>query len=225
MSKIPRKIKKFNDKDRDSLYQIIESRRDVRDEFLPKPIPEGVLRRILEAAHKAPSVGLMQPWNFILIRQEKEKQAIKQLFDKANKEACLKFEGEKRELYSNLKLEGILKAPLNICITCDRNRRGDVVLGRTHQKNMDLYSTVCAVQNLWLAARAENIGVGWVSIFHEEEMKNALNIPPTIDIIAYLCLGYVDKLYEKPELEIKGWAKRFDLDELIFEGSWNTRHD
>jgi len=123
-----------------------------------------------------------------------------------------------------LKLEGILKAPLNICITCDRTRGGETVLGRTHQTDMDLYSTVCAVQNLWLAARAEGIGVGWVSIFHETAMKKLLSIPDHVSIIAYLCVGLVKELYDRPELEVKGWRKRLKLDDLIFEGSWDNKN-
>ena len=213
----------FSSNERDAVYRAIETRRDVRNEFLPDPIPEERLGRILAAAHAAPSVGLMQPWNFILIRSQEDRSAAHRLFVKANAEAKEQFKNEKKKLYSSLKLEGILKAPLNICITCDRTRGGDVVLGRTHQNDMDLYSTVCAVQNLWLAARAEGIGVGWVSIFHEEEMKNLLDIPAHVSIIAYLCLGLVDELYTKPELEVKGWGERLKLEDLIFEGRWDNK--
>lgn len=119
-----------------------------------------------------------------------------------------------------LKLEDILSAPLNICVTCDRTRGGKVVIGRTHQPEMDLYSTVCAVQNLWLAARAEGIGVGWVSIFHKDDLRAILRIPPHVEIVAYLCLGYVDHLFDQPELAARGWRQRLDLDGLIFEEEW-----
>lgn len=213
----------FSQNDRAAVYRAIETRRDVRDEFLPDPIPENILNRILAAAHAAPSVGLMQPWNFILLRTLNQRRAAHQLFQKANAEAEEKFTDGRKRLYSSLKLEGILKAPLNICITCDRTRGGDVVLGRTHQNDMDLYSTVCAVQNLWLAARAEGIGVGWVSIFHETEMKQLLAMPDHVSIIAYLCLGFIDELYTKPELEVKGWGKRLKLEDLIFEGQWDKK--
>jgi 5,6-dimethylbenzimidazole synthase len=130
------------------------------------------------------------------------------------------FSGERQSTYQSLKLEGIRKAPVNICVTCDRTRGGDVVLGRTHNKSMDLYSTVCAIQNLWLAARAEGVGMGWVSIFHDADLKRILAIPDRIEIVGYLCLGYVDQLYERPELEVKGWNQRALLEDLIFDGRW-----
>lgn len=213
----------FGRDERAAVYRAIETRRDVRDEFLPDPVPEETLRRILGAAHAAPSVGLMQPWNFILLRSFAQRREIHALFEKANAEAVGHFSGERRKLYSALKLEGILKAPLNVCVTCDRTRGGDAVLGRTHQRDMDLYSTVCAVQNLWLAARAEGLGVGWVSIFHEEEMKTLLDIPDHVSIVAYLCVGLVDALYDRPELEVKGWGNRLKLEDLVFEGRWNAK--
>ena len=130
------------------------------------------------------------------------------------------FEGDRRAQYQRLKLEGIRKAPLSICITCDTQRGGPVVLGRTHNPATDVYSTVCAVQNLWLAARAEGVGVGWVSIFHEDAIKSILNIPAHVKIVAWLCVGYVDELYDMPELAVKGWRDRLPLDELVFEEGW-----
>ena len=130
------------------------------------------------------------------------------------------FPAERRSKYRSLKLEGIRKAPLNICVTCDRARGGSVVLGRTHNQSMDLYSSVCAVQNLWLAARAEGIGMGWVSIFRDADLKSILGIPDRIEIVAYHCHGYVDELYERPELEVKGWNRRLPLEEMIFEDRW-----
>jgi 5,6-dimethylbenzimidazole synthase len=207
--------------ERDAVYKAIFTRRDVRDQFLPEPVPDDVTRRLLEAAHSAPSVGLMQPWNFITIRDPAVRERIATAFAEANEEAAAMFPPERRSKYRSLKLEGIRKAPLNICVTCDRNRGGgEVVLGRTHNQSMDLYSTVCAVQNLWLAARAEGIGMGWVSIFRDADLKSILGIPDRIEIVAYLCLGYVDELYERPELEVKGWNKRLPLDEMIFEERW-----
>jgi 5,6-dimethylbenzimidazole synthase len=211
----------FSDAERDAVYRVMRERRDVRGEFLPDAVPDDVLRRILEAAHAAPSVGLSQPWNFILIRDPGVRASVHDAFARANAEAADMFAGEKGEQYRRLKLQGILEAPLNICITCDRSRGGPVVLGRTHQNDTDLYSTVCAVQNLWLAARAEGVGVGWVSIFREEDVKDILGIPPEIRIVAYLCLGYVKTLYTRPELEARGWRERTPLDELIFADRWS----
>lgn len=210
----------FSQTERDAVYRAIFTRRDVRDQFLPTPVSEPVLLRLLEAAHHAPSVGFMQPWNFLVIRKQERREEIWQAFARANDEAADMFAGEKQGLYRSLKLEGIRKAPVNICITCDRSRGGEVVLGRTHNKDMDLYSTVCAVQNLWLAARAEGIGVGWVSIFHEAELKDILRIPEHVAIVAYLCVGYVDRLYDEPELQAKGWRKRLNLSDLIFKEQW-----
>ncbi len=130
------------------------------------------------------------------------------------------FEGERRALYSRLKLQGICDAPLNLCITCDRDRGGHVVLGRTHDHDTDLYSTVCAVQNLWLAARAEGVGVGWVSIFHETDLRRILALPDHVVPVAYLCLGYVRELYDAPELESHGWARKFALNNMVFTDRW-----
>jgi len=210
----------FSEDERSAVYRAIETRRDVRD-----PLPEDLVRRLLQAAHSAPSVGFMQPWNFILIRQPETRQRVWQAFHQANEEACAMFEGDRRAQYQRLKLEGIRKAPLSICITCDTKRGGPVVLGRTHNPATDVYSTVCAVQNLWLAARAEGVGVGWVSIFHEEAIKTILGIPEHVKIVAWLCVGYVDELYDMPELALKGWRERLPLDKLVFEEGWQDCED
>ncbi|MGE6785227.1 5,6-dimethylbenzimidazole synthase [Ensifer adhaerens] len=210
----------FSQDEREAVYRAIETRRDVRDEFLPEPLPDDLIRRLLTAAHSAPSVGFMQPWNFVLVRAEETRERVWQAFRRANDEAALMFEAERQARYRTLKLEGIRKAPLSICVTCDRTRGGAVVLGRTHNPQMDVYSTVCAVQNLWLAARAEGVGVGWVSIFHEAEIKAILGIPDHIEIVAWLCLGYVDRLYQQPELAVKGWRQRLPLEELVFSEGW-----
>ncbi len=215
----------FSETARDAVYQAIFSRRDVRSQFLPKPIPDEVLGRLLMAAHHAPSVGCMHPWNFLLVRSDETKSRVQALFRKANEEARDQFTAGRKDLYSRLKLEGITDAPINLCITCDRERTGQTVLGRTHMKEMDLYSTVCAVQNLWLAARAEGIGVGWVSIFHQHELKEALGIPENIVPIAYLCLGYVSEFLDRPELEKAGWLSRLPLETLVFHDTWGQTGD
>ena len=135
------------------------------------------------------------------------------------------FEGEKQRTYRQLKLEGIVEAPVGICVTCDRSRSGPVVIGRTHQAEMDLYSAVCAVQNLWLAARAENIGMGWVSILRHDDLREALGIPPSIQPIAYVCIGYVTHFFEKPELEAAGWLPRIPLADVVWIDRWQTRDE
>ena len=210
----------FEPAEREAVYRAIETRRDVRDQFLPDPLPDDLVGRLLGAAHSAPSVGFMQPWNFILIRDPAVREAAWAAFSRANAEAEAMFPEEKRDQYKGLKLEGIRKAPLSICVTCDPDRAGPVVLGRTHNPRMDVYSTVCAVQNLWLAARAEGVGVGWVSIFRDEDVRALLGIPERIEIVAWLCLGYVDRLYREPELAIKGWRQRLPLEDLVFRDRW-----
>lgn len=206
--------------ERDAVYKTIYNRRDTRGEFTNEEVSDEVINRLLDAAHHAPSVGFMQPWDFIVIKDQKIKQKIKDGFETAHKEAADMFEGEKRETYKTLKLEGILEAPIGICITCDRKRTGDTVIGRTANLEMDLYSAVCAVQTMWLAARAENLGVGWVSIIHHEVVQDALNIPDDVVPIAYLCIGHVTHFHEKPELEEAGWLPRMPLENLVHYDTW-----
>ncbi|PCH76762.1 MAG: 5,6-dimethylbenzimidazole synthase [Flavobacteriaceae bacterium] len=213
---------KITIEERDAVYKTIFNRRDVRGEFLPKPIPEDVLQRILKAAHHAPSVGFMQPWDFIVVKDPAVKQQVKDGFDVAHAEAAAMFEGDRKSTYKRLKLEGILESPVGICITCDQERTGPVVIGRTENKEMDLYSAVCAVQNLWLAARAENLGVGWVSIINHQTLRDALGIPENITPIAYLCVGYVSEFHEKPELEKAGWLPRLELEAVVHYDQWDT---
>lgn len=213
----------FSEAEKAAFYEVLYSRRDVRGEFKPDPVPEELLLRILMAAHHAPSVGFMQPWNFILIDKPEIKSQVKALFSKAHDEAAKMFPPEKQDFYRGLKLEGIEEAPLNICVTCDRNRAGPVVIGRTHIPVMDVYSSVCAVENLWLAARAEGLGVGWVSIFDNQKLAEVLALPEGVLPVAYLCLGYVRHFHSKPELEAAGWRPRLPLDELIFKNGWGRR--
>lgn len=209
--------------ERQGLYRAIVTRRDVRSQFIPTPIAEDALARLLVAAHWAPSVGFMQPWSFILVQDLDLRQQVKDAFETANAEAALMFEAEKREQYRALKLEGILDAPLNLCITCDKDRAGPVVLGRTHIPTMDVYSTVCAVENLWLAARAEGLGVGWVSIMDESRLKTLLNLPERVVPVAYLCIGYVDHFMDSPELATKGWRQRLPIENLVSLNSYTPQ--
>ena len=135
-------------------------------------------------------------------------------------EEAARFDDDRQAAYRKLKLEGITKAPLNIAVTCDRARGGPVVLGRTHNRDMDLFSTVCAVQNLWLAARAEGIGLGWVSIFRPEDLCALLGLPDHVEVVAYLCLGKVSEIFASPELAARGWRQKLPLDDLIMEERW-----
>ncbi len=213
----------FSDEERAGVYRAIFERRDVRQNFLPDPIPEDVLMRLLQAAHHAGSVGFMQPWDFIVIRNPSTKRTIKRLFDKTNEEAAARYRGSRAQLYRRLKLEGIEEAPVGLCITCTRQRGGRHVLGRSTVRETDLYSTCCAIQNLWLAARAEGIGMGWVSILKFGELKRVLGIPPSIKVMGYLCLGYVSEFAGRPDLENAGWRKRIPLTDLVHEERWGSR--
>jgi len=212
----------FSKVKKEGLYDAIYKRRDVR-EFLPDPVPKDVLARVLNAAHHAGSVGFMQPWNFLIIQDKKIREEVYQNFLSANKQAAERFSGEKRALYDSLKLQGILECPINICVTCDSSRLGPYVLGRDTIPETDVFSTCCAIQNLWLAARAEGLGVGWVSILDVNQLKEELKIPKHIVPVAYLCLGYPEKFLDRPMLEKTGWAKRIPVDELIFYDFWGNQ--
>jgi 5,6-dimethylbenzimidazole synthase len=212
----------FTEAEKAGLYRAIFERRDMR-RFRPEPIADDVLSRILKAAHHAPSVGFMQPWDFILIRDAAIRKQIHEAFLTANDEAAQLFQGDRQKLYAALKLEGILETLLNICVTCDRGRFGPVVLGRTCQPDMDLFSTVCAVQNLWLAARAEGIGVGWVSIIHADRLSAILHLPEGVVPVAYLCLGHVDGFPAEPELQTAGWLPRLPLEQVLRLETWNGK--
>ena len=215
----------FSDAERESVYRAIYTRRDVRGQFLADAIDPDVLRRLLLAAHHAPSVGFMQPWNFVVITSPDVKSRVRTAFTRANAEASKLFDDTRQSLYSALKLEGISDAPVNLCVTCDRERGGPVVLGRSHNRDTDLYSTACAVQNLALAARAEGIGVGWVSIFNDCDLRNILGLPVHVVPVAYLCLGHVRELYSSPELEARGWRNRLNLEDIVFANRWGSKYD
>jgi 5,6-dimethylbenzimidazole synthase len=215
----------FTDEERAGLYRAIFERRDVRSQFLPDPIPRPVLARLLNAAHHAPSVGFMQPWDFILIDSLDVRQQVLASYHEENAKAANNYSGERQETYRSLKLQGIIESPMNLCITCDRGRGGSHVLGRSSIVEMDLFSTCLAVQNLWLAARAEGIGVGWVSIVDQTTLAGILNLPDNVYPLAYLCLGYVSEFLDQPELQAKGWRSRLPLTELMHGNRWGQPVD
>jgi 5,6-dimethylbenzimidazole synthase len=216
-------MSKFSEEERRGVYRAIYERRDVRSQFLPDPVPDAVLHRILDAAHHAPSVGFMQPWDFIVIRDRSIRQTIHENFEQANRRASEAYQGEQRKVYDNLKLAGILDAPVNLCVTCDPARPKGSGLGRQPDSSVHLYSAVCAVQNLWLAARAESLGVGWVSILDLEELKTTLGIPPALTLVAYLCIGYVSEFRPQPDLEEKGWETRSTLASVTHFDRWGVQ--
>ena len=219
---------RFSRLERDAVYRVMFERRDVRRNFLPTPIADEVMVRLLTAAHHAGSVGFMQPWDFVVIRDHATKGAVKELFLQANAETATRYRGARAALYRSLKLEGIQEAPINIAVTCSRRRGGPHVLGRSTVRDTDLYSTCCAIQNLWLAARAEGIGVGWVSILDHGALKRVLGVPKPVKVLAYLCLGYVSAFAVQPDLERAGWRERIPVDHLIHYESWGkikARHE
>ncbi len=204
---------------REGVYQAIYQRRDVR-RFRPDPVPPDVLARVLDAAHHAPSVGFMQPWTFLIISDRKTRERVQDLFERERVAAAQFFDEPQRSQYLSFKLAGILDAPLNLCITSDPMRAGTAVLGRNSIPETDIYSTCCAIENLWLAARAEGLGVGWVSILKLPQLRDILGIPPHIVPVAYLCLGYPERFEVQPELEKAGWRHRLPLASVLAYERW-----
>ncbi len=215
----------FTEAERSAVYKAIALRRDIRRQFQPRPIPPAVLARLLSAAHQAGSVGFMQPWDFVVIRDREIRRQVLESFLLERDRAALLYEGARRDLFLSLKLEGIMESAVNLCVTCDRSRGGPHVLGRNTILDTDLYSTCCAIQNLWLAARAEGIGVGWVSILSPEALSALLGLPDSVVPVAYLCVGYVDAFPEEPELQRVGWRRRLPLAELVHLDRWGRRAD
>jgi 5,6-dimethylbenzimidazole synthase len=208
----------FPEPERAVVYRAIFSRRDIR-RFAPDPVADEVLWRLLEAAHHGPSVGFMQPWNFIVVRDYAVKSQVKALFDRERQAAACFYDEPQRSKYLSLKLEGIMEAPVNLCVTCDPTR-GGVVLGRNSQPETDVYSTCCAIENLWLAARAEGVGVGWVSILKLAQLRAILAIPPHVLPVAYLCIGYPEAFPDEPMLQTEHWRDRLPLEQLVFADRW-----
>lgn len=215
----------FDQHERQAVYRAISERRDVRRGFLPEPLPDALLYRLLQAAHDAPSVGLMQPWRFIVVRAPEVRQQVHRIFLDANRQAHAEYKDERQQSYAGMKLEGILEAPQNLCIVCDSQSNQGHQLGRRTMPETALYSVVCAIQNLWLAARAEGVGVGWVSILDTDLLRGALSIPQHITPVAYLCLGYVESFAAQPDLERSGWEKRTPLESVLsfdrYSASWS----
>ena len=178
------------------------------------------MSRILNAAHHAPSVGFSQPWNFILIKDITTKKKIKDSFEEEKNRSSKLVEEPKRTKYLSFKLEGILESPINLCVTYDPSKFGPFVIGRSSIPEAGLYSVCCAIQNLWLAARTEGVGLGWVSILSNDTLKEVLELPEHVVPIAYLCLGYVDEFAQKPDLETAGWLPRLDLKDVVYFEKW-----
>ena len=214
------KNKRYSDNDIEAIYRVIEQRRDMRH-FTNEPVDENLLERLLKAAHFAPSVGFMQPWRFIRISDQNIRQQIHELVEE-ERVATANAMGEREDEFMKLKVEGILDCGevLVVSLMEDRDKH---IFGRRTLPEMDLASVSCAIQNMWLAARAEGLGLGWVSIFDPEKLADLLNIPKSGKPVAILCIGHVEEFYNKPMLEKENWAKRKQLDTVVFENQWNNQ--
>lgn len=204
----------------EAIYRVIEERRDMRH-FLPDSIDPTLLQRLLCAAHLAPSVGYMQPWRFIRITDQNLREHIHQLVEQ-ERIATAEALGKRQEEFMRLKVEGILESG-ELLVVSLMEQREKHIFGRRTLPQMDLASAACAIQNLWLAARAEGIGLGWVSLFEPEALANLLEMPRGASPIAILCLGHVKEFYDRPMLEQEKWAQRLSLDDLIYENRWDKQ--
>jgi 5,6-dimethylbenzimidazole synthase len=207
-----------------TFYDVIRLRRDVRH-FQPNlEVSDAVLARILAAAHAAPSVGLSQPWGFVLVRSHAARERIRASFLRCREREAARFSPERRAAYLTHRLEGILESSLNVCVAVDLRPSAEPILGTTLQPETLRASACCAVQNLWLAARAEGIGVGWVSIVEPGVLRAELALPAGVEPVAYLCVGHPCAFRERPMLEESGWAKRRPLESVVHaDGTWHDR--
>ncbi|WP_243239763.1 5,6-dimethylbenzimidazole synthase [Sulfobacillus harzensis] len=211
----------FSPAEKDAVYKVIRARRDIRV-FLPDPVPDDILGRILDAGHRGPSVGFMQPWNFLVVRDQETRRRLQELVERERVIAGQHYPDSQRDYYLRLKVEGLMDAPITLCVTNDPTRGGPHVLGRNTIPETDLMSTACAIENMWLAARAEGVAVGWVSMYRKEDVREVLGIPDHVDPVALLTLGFTPHFPDIPVLERVGWRKRLDLTTLVYEERWGT---
>ncbi|WP_076593666.1 5,6-dimethylbenzimidazole synthase [Herminiimonas arsenitoxidans] len=211
---------KFSDEEIASVYKAIRERRDMRH-FLSTPLEEGQLERFIRAAHMAPSVGLMQPWRFIRITDSALRIAIQQHVEEERIATADALEQRSNE-FMRLKVEGILSCA-EVLVVGLIDHREKYIFGRRTMPKMDLASASCAIQNMWLAARAEGVGLGWVSLFNPETLRELCQMPSGSQPIAILCLGHVNEFYPAPMLELEAWDKRKAISDICFENSWNTQ--
>lgn len=205
------------------LYEVLHRRRDVRAEFTGQPLPPGSLDRLLRAAHAAPSVGLTQPWDFVLVRDETTRRRFREHVERERAVFADELTGERAERFAEIKIEGILEATLSVVVTYDPARGAPAVLGRHAIADAGLYSVCLAIQNLWLAATAEGLGVGWVSFYREEFLSELLDIPASVRPVAWLCLGPVSHLEGTPDLERHGWRRRRPVEQAVHHDRWGRR--
>lgn len=221
---LPEAIGEFADADKHAVYDVIRLRRDVRHFRVGAEVAPETLRRILDAAHSAPSVGLSQPWGFVLVRDAAIRGRIRESFLRARSIEAERYSPGRRSAYLAHRLEGILEAALNVCVAVDLRDREEPVLGTTLQPETLRASACCAVQNLWLAARAEGVGVGWVSIVETNVLRDELQLPRGVEPVAYLCVGYPVAFRNRPMLEETTWGARRTLDHALHaDGVWRDR--
>ncbi|MFG2995717.1 nicotinate-nucleotide--dimethylbenzimidazole phosphoribosyltransferase [Streptomyces sp. NPDC048340] len=213
----------YDDAEREAVLRVMRERRDIRKGFRTDPIPHEVLLRVLEAAHTAPSVGHSQPWDFVVIRSAETRRTMHELAQRQREAYANSLPKARAKQFKELKIEAILDTPVNIVVTADPTRGGRHTLGRHTQPQMAPYSSALAVENLWLAARAEGLGVGWVSFFDEREMVRELGLPEHLEVVAYLCVGYVDEFPDEPELAQAGWSQRRPLSWVVHEETYGRR--
>ena len=209
---------RLDDAARDALATVIDGRRDVR-RFRPDPVDDALLERVLEAAHRAPSVGLSQPWRFVVVRAAETRARVRALAERERARQAPRF-GARARAFLDQKVEGVLEAPVGLCVCCVAPPEGTEVLGRSTIPATDVYSTACAIQNLWLTARAEGLGVGWVSFYRPDELRAVLGIPDAVEPVAWLCVGWPDERPLRPGLERAGWARRRPLADVVHHERW-----
>jgi 5,6-dimethylbenzimidazole synthase len=201
----------------DAVYRVIRERRDMRH-FLPDAVAPELLERLLQAAHHGPSVGFMQPWRFIRIRSQALRQQIHALVEQ-ERIATARALDQREDEFMRLKVEGIRECG-EVLVATLMDQRETHIFGRRTLPQMDLASLSCALQNMWLAARAEGLGMGWVSLFEPAALAQLLHLPEGAEPVAVLCLGHVPAFYDKPMLEQEQWATRQRLEDLVFEDRW-----
>jgi 5,6-dimethylbenzimidazole synthase len=204
------------------LYDVIARRRDVRAEYTGEPVPDDQLLRVLEAAHRAPSVGMSQPWDFVVVRDPATRRVFRDHVAGERDTFAASLPPERRSTFDRIKVEGICESSMGVVVTHSQERGGTHVLGRHAIADTGLFSTVLAIQNLWLAATAEGLGLGWVSFYREDFLRELLAIPEGVRPIAWLCLGTVSHLETVPDLERHGWRSRRPLADAIHHDTWST---
>ena len=210
---------RFEDNDRSALYDIVMARRDIR-RFRPDDIETALLNRVLGAAHAAPSVGHSQPWRFVIVRDPMTRERAAIFADRERLRQAKQLNEDAARRILDLQLEGIREAPLGIVVCCDRRTEPRGVLGRATYHDADLWSCACAIENLWLAARAEGLGVGWVTLFQPDDLAKLINLPSGVETLGWLCLGWPDERPPEPGLERVGWSRRLHLDDVILQERW-----